>query len=316
MSKANSRMPDLNLLVVLDALLSKRSVTRAAAQLGVTQSAVSHRLKSLREQLGDPLFVSSRSGLLPTEAALEMAEPLRRALADIRSVVQVSAPFDAKNSTRHFVVASSDYGELMLLPNLLTSLEANATGITVSMVNRAHSYADELGAGTLDLAFVGPNLKGDALVQRRMLREPFVVLARKDHPLINKRLTMKTYLRCRHLLVSPSGRSGGIVDGLLAKQGTQRKVVARITNFIPAPFVVASSDLVVTLPASLALRTFGALPLRWFKAPLAIPPTDASMVWHERSQSDPAHRWLREQITSKLKVLQEEVDQWLAKGPG
>ncbi len=307
MSKPNAHQLDLNLLVVLESLLIERSVTGAARKLGVTQSAVSHRLKALREQLGDPLFVSDREGLVPTDVAIAMTEPLQAALASVRSAVRLAKPFSPQSSSRRFALASSDYGELLLLCTLLAHVGQAAPSITFDMANRDEHYAAKLTSGALDLAFLGGPPDGDSLMQLKVLEEPFVVLARNDHPQIRKRLTMKAYLRCQHILVAPSGRPGGIVDSLLAKQGLKRNVVVRLANFMPAPFLAAQSDLLVTVPAALALRVIDQLPLSWYRPPLAIEKTVVRMVWHPRAQADPGHAWLRSLVSSHVKSLQSDI---------
>ena len=142
---------DLNLLAALDVLLRERNVTRAAKRLGITQSAMSHKLKRLREELDDPLFVTAPGGLVPTARAESLEEPLRRALQDVAAAVRASAPFDPSTAEREVRVACVDAIELTLLPDILARLARDAPKVRLSIRRRGPRSMDELASGELDL---------------------------------------------------------------------------------------------------------------------------------------------------------------------
>ena len=287
---------DLNLLVVLQLLLEERSVTRAAVRLGRTQSAVSRSLGRLRDLLGDPLLVRDGPGLVPTPRAEALAGPLHRILGDIRHALLQPDRFDPARARRTFVLASADYLDALLLPGLTARLTREAPG--VRLIQRGGTVAPADAIDDVDLAF-GP--LGDASGQvrsRLMLVDPFVCLLRRDHRVTE--LDLAQYLALGHVLVSPRGLPGGIVDAALASRGLERTVTVQVQNFSVAPMVVAGTDLVTTLPRTLALRAVEVLPLRILPPPLPLPETRIHAVWHERRHNDPGHRWLREQVAEVL----------------
>ena len=295
---------DLNLLAALDLLLQERSVTRAAHRLGVTQSAMSHKLRRLREQLGDPLLVPQGRQLVPTARAEALEAPLRVALRDLVAAVRHGARFDPATTERTFVLACSDLMELALLPHAMEQLAELAPGVRLVVRRRTPRLADELAAGDVDL-YVGPggrtvpglDLEARAgLVQRTLGEEGFRVLAAADHPGVGQRLTRKRFVQLPHLLVSPGGGDRGVVDLALAKLELTRRVALRIPHFVAAPFIVARTELLFTCPERFARAAAELAPLRSWKPPVPLPATRIIAVWHERFRADPAHRWLRERF--------------------
>lgn len=303
------RRHDLNLLISLHSLLEERSVTKAAKRAGVTQSAMSHQLKRLREGFGDPLFISTPGGLVPTPALEALEEPLRDTLTALERLMRPGERFDPATSDAHFVLATSDAVELMGLPTILDALSDEAPGIKVSSVPRTTDVAELLRRGDVHLA-IGPgggsvpgiDLARPELQQRKLMDEGFRVLVRDGHPRVRRRPSRKRYLELGHLLVSPTGRPGGVVDAVLARTGERRTVVHQVSHFVTAPFVIARTDLILTCPEGFAKEACRLAPLRHFAPPLELPRTQIYLYWHRRFQNDPAHRWLRDfavrQITS------------------
>jgi DNA-binding transcriptional LysR family regulator len=296
------RMPhasvDPNLLVALDVLLAERSVTRAAQRLGVTQSAVSHKLRALREQLGDPLLVASSRGLVPTDRALAIAGPLRQALLDLTASAARGAAFDPARAERTFTISTADYGELVAVPRIVGRLEHAAPAIELRIEPPQRDFADRLADGRLDAA-VGPPLSVPGTIMRtRLASEPFAVVLRRGHPSARRRWSVARYLELSHLLIAPRGAPGSAVDDLLARQGLRRRVAVRVSSFVAAPHVVAATDLCLTAPAGLVAALAEPLGLMVRPVPLDVPPVDTVLYWHARVDRDPAHRWLREQIAA------------------
>jgi DNA-binding transcriptional LysR family regulator len=292
---------DLNLLVVLDALLAERHVTRAAARLGLTQPACSHALARLRRALGDPLLVRGpRNVMVPTARAEALAPGLRASLAGLATALRGEAPFDPAAAERSFHVACGDYAELVLLAPLLGRLARKAPGVDVWMTPLALGRDDmvrQLATGAADLA-VGPPRRDwpEGLYTRVLFEERFRCVMRRGHPAAKGALTLARYCALSHLLVTPRGTPGSLVDDALAALGHTRRVAAAVPHFAVAPYVVAGSDLVATLGEHVVEA--GAAPLGLVVKPLpfAVPPFAITMTWHERVHRDPAQRWLREQI--------------------
>jgi DNA-binding transcriptional LysR family regulator len=284
---------DLDLLLTLEVLLEHRNVTRAAAVLGLTQSAVSQRLRRLREALGDPLLVAGGQTMTLTERARLMQEPLRTSLQSLRAAVSLGASFDPAKDERTFTIACSDVGELVVMPGLMRRLGQQAPGVTLRMRMPGEDVAYELQSARIDLG-VGLFVEDRSGLRARVLgHEQFVVCCRPDHPVLAPGCTLEDYLRCRHLLIAPMGDAVGVVDQLLAEQGLARRLGGIVGHFAAAPFVASSTDLVLTCPSTLARTLARYVPLQILTPPLPLPTFPVSMVWHERSQLDEAHRWLR-----------------------
>lgn len=292
------RAVNLNLLLALDALLRERSVSRAAQRMGLSQPAMSNALAQLRELIGDPLLVRAPGGMAPTPRALELAEPLRRALAILEEVVQPPAAFDPARSTASFVLAMSDYAEMLLLPELLRRLSEQAPGVDLQVLPWGlHEVPPGLADGTIDV-MVGFH-EGDPLPPGHhaepLLDDHFVCIVRRDHPTVGRRLTLDAYLRLRHVVVTERIGASGVLDDVLARLGKRRRVVARVPRFFMVPYLVAQTDLVAAVDSRVARHYERLLPIRVLKVPLDdLPSGRMGMVWHARSDADPPRRWLRD----------------------
>ena len=294
---------DLNLLVALDALLGERNVTRAASRIGITQSAASHALARLRVLTGDELLVRGHQGMLPTTRGEELAAPVRRALEEIERALAPPRPFDPKTTTAKVVIATSDYGELVLLPRLVARLAREAPGVDLRIQSQTDDLALLLSSGAVDLAIapIGADDERSGIYARKLFDERFVCVVRRGHPLAGKRLTLARFVAASHALISPRGKEGGFVDDALAALGMSRRVAVAVPHFLIAPHVVASTDLVLTLAARIADVLAGPLRLAVLAPPpeLGLAGFAMSAVWHERTHGDPMQRWVRDVIVEE-----------------
>lgn len=301
MSVLHTRV-DPGLLVALDALLTERNVTRAAHRLGLTQSAVSHKLRALREQLGDPLLVSGKGGLIATERAEAIAPALRKALLDLTVATSMGSEFDPRGSTRAFRISTADYGELTAIPRVIAVIEHEAPDVDLAIEPPYPDLAERLSDGRLDAA-VGPAIPMPAgILRSRLVNEGFEVVVRAGHPVARRRWTLARYLELRHLVIAPRGRPGSTVDDVLASRGQVRRVAMRVASFVAAPFVVAATDLCLTAPSGLISTLAPQLGLVVRATPLEIPGVDTFLYWHARTDKDPAHRWLRQVINRAVRA--------------
>jgi DNA-binding transcriptional LysR family regulator len=285
---------DLNLLVALDALLAERSVTRAAARVGLTQPAMSHALARLRTLLDDPLFVRTPGGMVPTPRAEAMEAPIRRALVDIGAAIRDRSAFDPKTAKRAFTIATRDYADLVLLPPLVARLSREAPGVDLHVRTVPDDWAHALQQGEVDLVVAPLPGKGPSgVLARKLLDERLVCVMRKGHPDAKKPLGLARYLALRHALVAPQGRAGGLVDDVLAQKGLRRRVALRVPSFLVVPFVVARSDLVVTLAERVAVTFAESLDLAVLPPPLELSGFSLHLTWHERRAADAGLSWLR-----------------------
>ena len=296
---------DLNLLVALDALTRERSVTKAAERAGVTQSAMSHTLRRLRELFDDPLLVRGRGGMVLTPRAEALTVPLRSGLVSLARTLAEPEPFEPEHASRTFRIVSPDLFDALVLPTLLQRLGQQAPRIDLAVVPMPKRLSDSLETGDVDLAIhpvlLDPQpfdlgIQVDPELQSRTLfRDSFRCFLRSDHPALSgrRRLTLKAFTQLDHILVSPGGEGPGVVDRILEASGLQRRIALRVPHFATALEVIHQSDLVLTAPASLGkVSTASTLASR--PAPLEIPEHAITMIWHPRFTEDPAHRWLRQ----------------------
>jgi len=284
---------DLNLLVVLRALLSERHVTRAAARVGLSQSATSHALSRLRELYADPLLVRNGRELQLTPRALRLLPTLERGLSDLQSVVSAEPAFDPKTARRLFTIGLADYAQAVLLGPLLRALEKSAPDIDLAVVTFPN-LTELLETGKVDLALVVTGSEFAAFSTRDLFGDRFMCMLREGHPLASKKLTLERYVELRHVLVAPSGSPGSIVDTELARRGFERRVALRVSTFLVVPVVVCETDFISTMPERLAKQLARVYPLQLLRPPLPLPKFEFSLAWHPRFDHDPAHIWLRD----------------------
>jgi DNA-binding transcriptional LysR family regulator len=292
---------DLNLLVALDALLAERSVTHAAARVGITQPAMSHALARLRDLCGDPLLVRTPRGMLPTPRAEALATPIRRALADIEGALQADARFDPHAAQRTFTLATTDYGELVVLPPLLAHLSREAPGVDLRVGPVPDDLSGALERGDVDLAIAFIRRDASAAIRtRKLVDDRFVCVMRKGHPATKRPLTLERFVALRHAMVAPRGRAGGVVDDALAARGLTRHVVLALPHFLATALVVARSDLVATLAERIARLFAVSHGLAIVKPPLELRGFSIHACWHERRNADPALAWLRNAVADAI----------------
>lgn len=285
---------NLNLLVVLDALLNTRSVTRAAKQLGLTQPAVSRNLAELRAIFSDALLVRSGRKMLLTPRAQQLCVPLRQTLQDIIRVVSADPAPTLHSTERHFKVAISDNLLKAILQPLLRRLGAEAPHASCQFFPVPYeSLPESLEAGTIDVA-LGVVWEPPKGVRREVLfRDKFACLLRKGHPILSSGpWGLDAYLSLDHLVTTPVGSGPGLMDKLLEPRGLRRRVAIRCAWFSLAPDIVRASDLVSTLPQSF-IHAVLSPDLIVLPTPLEVPPVEVSMLWHERFEADELLCWLR-----------------------
>ncbi len=292
-NSAHLRQTDLNLLKALDALLAERSVTRAAERLGLTQSALSHILVRLRAAFADPLFVRVPGGIEPTPRAEAMTRPLAAALAELARVIAPPEAFDPARSRRHFVIATDDYLELILLPKLLARLWRDAPGISMAITPVGDRPDADLVGGKLDALISVSGALGTlpGTYLQKLFDERFVCVLRKDHPAADAPLTIDQFAALPHALVAPRGRAGSIVDKALARLGKRRRVALEIPHFLAAPAIVRQTGVILTIGERLARMMSDGLAL--MQPTLGLPGFAVALFWRERHHSEPAHRWFR-----------------------
>jgi len=297
MQKVDLSGIDLNLLTLLEALLETRNVTRAGDRLDLSQPAASRALQRLRNAFGDPLFVRTPGGLIPTPRVEELREPLERALAAVRDVIAPRA-FDPKTATGAVRLAVPDVDAATLVPRLLAAFAMAAPELDIELSARSRDTFGLLAADHVDLALGVFDTAPAGFRRQRLYTDTMVCIVRRGHPVLKRGLTLERFAAMKHALITITGEGGGVVDDALAAKRLTRRIALRIPSFLAAPLVVARSDLVVTMPRHAATEFAALAPLVLVEPPLRLPAFDVSQLWHERHHADARHAWLRRIVQS------------------
>ncbi len=288
---------DLNLLVVLDALLTEKHVTRTGARLHLSQPAISHSLSKLRVLLDDPILIRQGSEVVLSALAQNLQAPLKEILSQIEILLGKSIDFVPANSHRTFRLAMSDYGAAIVLPKLLRQLRAQAPNTTLVVTQDSrHGMFEQIAQGKIDLALgVFPHLTAD-ISSEVLFEETFSCLLDRSTLPASGQLDLDNYLLRPHISVSVDGCTNGEIDRLLRAEGLQRRIAVSVPHWRTAPSMISNTDLILTV----ATRTLDNAPLDddlvSLSPPLPIPPFPFVQIWHNRFGEDPAHIWLREQV--------------------
>ena len=288
---------DLNLLVVLDALLTEKHVTRTGARLHLSQPAISHSLSKLRVLLDDPILIRQGSEVVLSALAQNLQAPLKEILSQIEILLGKSIDFLPANSHRTFRLAMSDYGAAIVLPKLLRQLRAEAPNTTLVVTQDSrHGMLEQIAQGKIDLALgVFPNLSAD-ISSEVLFEETFSCLLDRSTLPANGQLDLDNYLLRPHISVSVDGCSNGEIDRLLRDEGLQRRIAVSVPHWRTAPSMISNTDLILTVATRTLDNALLDEELVSLSPPLPIPPFPFVQLWHNRFGEDPAHRWLREQV--------------------
>ncbi|WP_233835557.1 LysR family transcriptional regulator [Paraburkholderia sp. ZP32-5] len=289
---------DLKSLMVFSTLLKECNVTRAAEQLNMTQSAVSHTLARLREIFRDPLFVPMGRGITPTPRALELAEPLQHALRAMDVLVQPAAAFNPKDFVGTFHIATTDYIGFILLPLLVKRLEEVAPGVEMNIRPlKPHDDLELLKSGELDLILWNEGTAPDNYYVQKLFSDRLKSIVRVGHPAINGSLSLEQFRAGRHLRVNSS--YGAVKEAIDQHyEGASAKMAVTIPHFLLAHILVSQTNLIGMIAELTAQRIVGEIPLQVLEPPVDMKPFTVSQVWHARRNSSPSHRWVRGEIVA------------------
>lgn len=292
---------DLNLLPVLDALLRQRSVTLAARELDMSQSAVSTALGRLRALLGDPLFVRTGRGMLPTPRASQLAEPVASILDKLRDEVLSSQGFVPSTSQRDFTLGLSDVGSYVLWPRIVSvvSQQAPLVRLRLRVMSQAH-IASALEDADVDVALGAYPGLPDTLYQRRLFERKYVAMVRQAHPLAGKRLSLQAFARCPQAVVRLASGIQDRVDEALAAQGLARQKVLDMPSYLMLPPLLAAGDWMAVMPGQLADAFAQHGRFKLLTLPFDVPSSVIRMHWHKRFHEDGANAWLRSVISQEF----------------
>lgn len=302
----DSKRLDLNLLITLEALLVEQNVTKAAARLHLSQPAVSAQLNRLRHVFDDPLLIPVQRGMTPTAKAIELLDPLRHALDQVRSTVATNRNFDPSKARLTVTIACTDYLQVAIVRPLVMKLRTSAPGVRVAMRNLDLPQLEaQMGRGDVDLALMTPQAAPLSLRTRHLFDERYVLIGRRDHPQLHGRVTVKEYARMEHVIVSLIGGDFITpVDTAMAALGHSRNVVLSAASFLSVPEIVAQSDFVALVPERLVHDRTDKLKL--IDCPFPVEGFAVGMMWHERGHGHSGQRWIRETIVSMINAWTSE----------
>ncbi|MFN3643053.1 MAG: LysR family transcriptional regulator [Gemmobacter sp.] len=297
LSISELRRLDLTLLLVFLGLLRHRKALDVAADLGLTQSAISQSLKRLRDIFGDELFLRRPHGMEPTATALALEAPVAAAVEALRGALGAARAFDPGTARGLVRIAALDAEQAVLIPPLAARLRASAPGLTLTVLPVGRAAAMEaLAEGRADLALGYVWETPEAICSERLYDEGFLVAARPEMLPDAPVLDLDTYCAADHVLISPGGDLRGVVDDQLAAMGRARRVVLGLPAFLPALAAVAASRAMVTLPARVAQAFAPGFGLVTATPPLEVRRFPVSAFWHRRNEADPQTIWMRQQL--------------------
>lgn len=288
---------DLNLLKAFDALMSERAVTRAAGRVGLSQPAMSHALSRLRALFADELFVRTAAGLEPTARAREIAVLVAAAIEHVEAALRLGTGFDPATSAATFTAGMAEYAETALVGPLVRAFAGKAPGATLRLLpTTGHELVEQLERGAIDVAVAHVNSVPAHIEATVLLRDPFVVIARRDHTVAARPMSLEAYAAQNHVLVSPHGATTGALDRILVDFGLKRRIALLVATYLAVPAALAGSDLIATVPRRVAEQIAANAAIAITPLPIDFAQT-VFMAWHRRAAADPAQSWFRALLT-------------------
>ncbi|MCQ9617913.1 LysR family transcriptional regulator [Paenalcaligenes niemegkensis] len=296
---------DLNLLILFDALIKECHVTRAAQRMDISQSSMSGALAKLRTIFDDPLLVRSQKGLVATPRAKELALRVEQLLGEIDSLINEHRTFEPLGINDTISMIVIDYIDFVVIPNLIQVIEERAPGLSLRVLNpNPRRLSEIMSTGEADMALTYFPAPPENVRTRRLFNDRLVGMARADHPIFDQPLDLDRFCQFDHVALEPGEGAtmyNEIIDGAIERQGHQRRVALSKPTFMGVPFLVSQTNLIATLPERIAERFTDFAPIRLFEIPLELEPINVVLMWHDRTHTNPVHRWLREQIIEVTK---------------
>ena len=293
----NLRNIDLNLLVIFDALMAERHVTRAGQRVGLSQPAMSSALSRLRQIFQDELLVRTPSGMEPTPRALSLAAPIHQLLAQAASLLDEPTDFTPVTSHRTFRLRMSDILLLCIMPAIAARVGQKAPHVVLEITPLPPVQTiDALENDEIDMAISTGLVIPSSLTCVPLFCDRLVCVVRHDHPQVDSDIDMTTFLNIPHVKITQSPLDTRFVDGELAAQGLTRPIALTVQGWLAVPHIIAQSDWLAVLPRRVAMPYVESGLLRVSPVPLGQHVLTWHLYWHKRYQSHAAHRWLRELI--------------------
>lgn len=291
---------DMKLLAVVEDLAKTGNVSQTAENLQFSQPAVSIALRKLRKLFGDPLFVRTSAGMQPTPMCNELLPTLHEALELLRQATNYQSAFDPKTSDHHFRICATSISQIVLVPSLIRYLAAEAPSIRLEVSDITAETPALLESGKADLAFGFLPQLDAGFYQQKLFSQSFVCMARKGHPRIKDKLTLKQFLAESHVRIAASWIGQRVIDKALAERNIERKIALSVPNFLCVAPIVATTDFLVTVPERYGELLTASDSIKAMRLPVDVPAYSVKQYWHERYHKDPRNKWLRSVIAGVL----------------
>jgi DNA-binding transcriptional LysR family regulator len=289
----NLRSIDLNLLVIFDALMTERHVTRAAARIAMSQPAMSNALSRLRHIFKDELFIRNAGRMEPTPRALELGDEVQQILRQVQRLMYSHVDFDPLHSEREFTARMSDLIGALVLPSIVARLRTSAPAISLNVLHMSpERTVQSLEADQLDFGISMELEHSRSLLESPLCADRMCCVMSADHPLASGKLTLQAFLKYPHLRVSMSPTDIRFVDNVLADRGLKRKIAINVPNWLLVPPTLIGSDLLAVVSERLA-RRFASGVLVAKPLPFESRPFEWTLYWHRRYDKSAPHVWMR-----------------------
>jgi len=287
---------DLRLLTIVNELNKTRSVSQAAENLELSQSAVSMSLARLRKHFKDPLFVRTPDGMEPTPQMTGLIELLEKAEGLLETALVHRVTFHPSTSDRTFRIGATDITRVTILPTLMRRLQASARAVNIELQDISEETPRLLHAGRLDLAVGFMPFTNSGFCQQRLFRDRFVCAVRANHPRIDNVLTLEQFEKESHLVLTTPGSGVEVVEKALEMNRIQRKVRLRVPGCFGISSMITGADCLAIVPEQLGRLIANGGRIKLMPLPFQLPPYYVVQHWHERYTHDPASKWMRGMI--------------------
>lgn len=299
------RPQELNLLMIFDAIMTERSITRAADRLAMTQPAVSNAVSRMRTAWKDELFVKDGRNIQPTLHAQNLWSQIREPLVALSDAVD-RKDFNPETAKRTFRIAVSDIVVDMVWSPMRKIIEQHAPGINLHAVPYTIVNTEELLEDAEVDMVVGPSGVVSGTFRAEYLFCPkYVCVMRHGHPLAKKDVSIEEFAAADHLLVSLSGDTAGYTDQVLMQHGLSRRIACTVNHFSSVTRIIQNSDLISVIPTTAVSRAIANDELAATMPPLEMAPQQVSLIWHKRQDRDGGLIWLRKHVKE---IITQTVD--------
>jgi DNA-binding transcriptional LysR family regulator len=302
----NIRKHDLHLLMCFEALAACGSVSKAAQTMSMTQPAMSNALARLRTKFSDELFLRTRAGITPTPKALELIDPVRKALGTIETIMSPSTHFDPQTTRARLTVTTTGYVESVLIPHIVRRLEKVAPGIQLETRAPNREVANErLERGEIDFRIGWVEAPPEKLRFSNLFEDRFVCVVRTNHPQVKRELTLEQFCALPHArtVIRQPMSSAEYVDRAVAAHGRELRIAIASHDYLAVPHIVARTNLIATVPERLVEPLLKRIPIRKLECPITLPRLSVRLFWHDRTHRSALHKWFRSLVTEVAAAL-------------